>query len=789
MHNTVDQEPTSPFHTMHTLWWRNPAPQWDQAMPVGNGRLGAMIFGGLCDERLQLNEETLWSGGVRDTNNPDAAGHLDEVRQLLLAGDPVSAEKIADAFMLGRPKSLKPYQTLGDLHLSFDHTDSVTDYARSLDLRDGVARVCYRVNEARYLREVFASAVDQVIVVRLTCTSPGALSLRLRLSRERDATTLPDGSDGLLMIGQLDGGAGLRFGARLRAIATGDAMRIDADGDQLHIAQADAVTLLLAAGTDLRPGWPQAMHTRHPFSRSAGVMDRAAARRYEQLVGDHVRDHRSLFDRVSLELHGPDEAADANDLAMLPTDERLRRVQGGADDPGLVQQYFDFGRYLLIGCSRPGTLPANLQGIWNDSFNPPWDSDFHLNINIQMNYWPAEVCRLGELHEPLFDLLDSLREPGRKTAEIHYGCRGFVAHHITDLWGFTTPGDGAGYGLWPMGAAWMCLHLWEHFLFGGDRVFLEQRAYPIIREAALFFADYLIEDTKGRLVSGPSSSPENRYLLPNGEKGWLAMGSSMDTQIIRGLFTQAIEAGKTLNIDGEFRERLTALRDRLPEQGIGQHGQLMEWAEDYDEVEPGHRHMSHLYALHPSDQITPWSTPELATAARAVLDRRLAHGGGHTGWSRAWIVNFFARLRDGEKAHENLMALLRKSTGPNLFDMHPPFQIDGNFGGTAGIAEMLLQSHGGRIALLPALPTAWPNGKVGGLATRAGVIADIAWRAGKLRRAMLTATRDTHFRVELPAGITPAEVRIDGKPSRPAPDSASLLSVTLRRGGVCQITA
>jgi alpha-L-fucosidase 2 len=731
----------------HMIWLRSAAPQWDHAFPVGNGRMGAMVFGTVNRERIQLNEETLWMGGPRDTDNPEARAALPEVRRLLFAGQPREAYALAERKLMGKPWRLESYQSLADLRLNFDHEGEITDYQRSLDLDSAIARVTYRLDGVRYTREVFASHPDRVIVVRLTVDRPGALTFGTWIDRQQDARTEIVGNDRLNLVGHLAAGKGLSFLASARVMADGGSQ--ETFPERILVSDANAATIIVAAGTSFKGN--------HPPEQVQRDLTRAAAKTYSQLLETHRADHQRLYRRVALRL-GPSASA------HTPTDERLEAVKRGASDPALDALYFQFGRYLLIASSRPGDLPANLQGVWNDSMSPPWDADYHLNINLQMNYWPAEVTNLAELHGPLFDFLESLREPGRNTARVHYGARGFVAHHITDIWGFTSPGDLPRSGLWPTGVAWLTQHLWEHYLFNPDRAFLA-RAYPVMKEAAEFFLDYLVEDPRGRLVSGPSVSPENRYRLPNGQVGILTMGPSMDHQIISGLFTQLIRAGEILGVDEAFRTQVAAAEKRLPPPTIGKHGQIQEWSEDYDEPEPGHRHISQLYALHPSDQISVRGTPQLARAARATIERRLAHGGGHTGWSRAWIINFWARLEDGEKAWENYQALLAKSTLPNLWDLHPPFQIDGNFGGTAGAAEMLLQSHAGEIHLLPALPKAWADGEFRGLRARGGVEVDITWTGAKIVKATLRPSVTGTFRVRTQgAGEARSVSLVAGKP-------------------------
>jgi alpha-L-fucosidase 2 len=755
------------------LWYRQPARNWNQALPVGNGRLAAMVFGDPAREHLQLNEDSIWSGGKRDRSNPEASKAFPEVRRLIEQGHPAQAQEMIDRTMISIPRALPVYETLGDLWLDFGLNADPGSYRRELNLNTGIATMKFTANGVHYFREVLASALAHAIVVRLGADKPGSLTFGATMNRPADATVTVERGR-LVLTGQAlpkrapgEVESGVRFRAELSAVASGG--QLASEGDHLEVKGADSVTITIVAATDYRA----------KDLTQACERDRATSQRlYATLRAEHVADHQRLFRRVKLEL-----PADAT-AGALPTDERLERVRQGAVDEDLLALYFQYGRYLLIASSRPGGLASNLQGKWNDSLTPAWGSKYTININTEMNYWPVETTNLSELHEPLFDLIDSAKENGRQVAKFYYGASGFVLHHNTDLWGDAVPIDGAHWGMWPMGAAWLSLHLAEHYDFTRDRKFLAERAYPTMKEATQFFLDYLTSDGKGHLVTGPSLSPENEYRLPSGEKAVVCMGPTMDTEILQELFGRVIEASTALGIDREFRDKVVAARAKLVPLRIGKFGQIQEWPEDYDEVEPGHRHMSQLFALFPGAQITPQHTPELARAARATIERRLAHGGGHTGWSRAWIINFWARLGDGEKAHENLIALLGKSTLPNLFDNHPPFQIDGNFGGTAAIAEMLLQSHAGEIDLLPALPQAWGRGKVTGLRARGGVEVDLAWSVGLPQVATLKPTVDGAQRLHLPAGVRVRTLKDGAKTVAVSSGADSMFPLSLKAGHV-----
>ena len=743
---------------MNKICFREEAKDWNEALPIGNGFLGAMVFGKTGTERLQINEDSVWTGSFMERVNPDARENYTKVRELLLNGEIEQAELLAERSMYATYPHMRHYQTLGDVWIDFykqrgktifkkdqggllsvqHESVEVQTYNRELDISRAVGKIQYESEKGKYEREFFASNPDHIIVYQMKSVDGELLNFDLSLTRKDnrsgrgssfcDGTEVLDGNK-IRLYGKQGGDHGIAF-ELLVQVRTKNG-KISRMGSHLLVEDAKEATLFITARTSFR--------SEHPLQWCMDVLSNAEKESYGTLQERHIKDYLSYYEKSNLKLNYKDS------YEHLTTPERLEQMRNGIEDIELINTYYNFARYLLISSSREGSLPSNLQGIWNEEFEPMWGSKYTININIEMNYWIAEKTGLSKLHMPLLEHLQRMYPHGKDVAEKMYGIDGFCCHHNTDIWGDCAPQDNhVSSTLWPMGGAWFCLHLIEHYKYTKDREFLKEY-YGILKDAVKFFLQYMVKDAHGKWISGPSSSPENIYLNQKGEAGCLCMGASMDTEIIRELFNGYLEITEENQLPKDLNEAINERLNHMPELQIGKYGQIQEWSEDYDEVEPGHRHISQLFALYPAGQIRMDKTPELAQAAKQTIERRLKYGGGHTGWSKAWIILFYARLWEKEEAWKNLKELLEHATLNNLFDNHPPFQIDGNFGGACGLLEMLIQDYSDKVFLLPALPSSLSDGEVNGIFLKAGAVLDMKWKEGNIDEIRITATRDCKF--------------------------------------------
>ena len=722
------------------LWYDKPAKSWSEALPIGNGTIGGMVFGGINNERIQLNEDSVWGGKYIDRHNPDAKQNLPKIRQLLKEGKVEEAERLAKYALSGVPYSQRAYQSAGDFFLNqfYEKRDmAVSNYKRELDLEEGIVKTEYKVGSTRYQREVLTSYPDNVMAIHLQTSEAGKLNFDCMIERLHNWQNEVQIKDNDTIMFQADTGEGaVAFCVAAKCVTDG---KVEVIGSHLVVTEATEATLFLNIATSYR-------NQQNYTEAVEKYIGNAVKKGFEKIKKAHIKDYQALYQSVQLCLTQNKESEKS------PTDVRLSRLKQGEADEGIFALYYQYSRYLLIASSREGSLPATLQGIWNDSLTPSWDSKYTININIEMNYWFAGSARLTECEKPYFELLSRMKENGKKTAQEMYGCNGSVAHHNTDIYADTAPQDlyiPATY--WVMGEAWLATHIWVHYQYTKDKVFLENN-FDILEQCILFFDDFLIENEKGELVVSPSVSPENTYILPNGTKGCMCEGTMSDTQILNELLMGYIKACEVLGGKEENIQKASKIQRRLPKMKIGRHGQLQEWLEDYEEEEPGHRHMSHLYGVYPGTSITWEKTSKEMWAARKSLERRLEHGGGHTGWSRAWIIGFWAKFLEGEKAYDNFKTLLAEGTFPNLMDNHPAeggavFQIDGNFGAAAGFTEMLIRDLGESIVLLPALPKAWKDGEIKGLGLKNKATLDMKWADGKVVDFDIKGEKGAEFRV------------------------------------------